>query len=125
MSPQVILILCLTPFYAFLVWAAFMGIKAEMTYLHEDTAKLSAAQRHRAIGLVVAFFGVQAALILLVWAVSGNLFAGVVAVTILVLLMRYIGLARSSRRSGEKEPPADTSPPRRPRSTYPNHDGAG
>jgi hypothetical protein len=32
-------------------------------------------------------------------AVSGNLVAGVVAVTILVLLMRYIGLAWSGGRS--------------------------
>jgi hypothetical protein len=66
MSPQVILTLCLTPFYAFLVWAAFMGIKAERKYFHEDVAKLSAAQRHRILGLVVAFFGVQAAVIVVV-----------------------------------------------------------
>jgi hypothetical protein len=125
MSPQVILILCLTPFYAFLAWAAFMGIKAERMYFREDAAKLSGAQRHRIFGLVVAFFGVQAAVIVVVWAVSGNFFAGVAALTILVLLMRYIGLARSGRRSREAEPSPDSSSPRRPPSTSPDRDEAG
>jgi hypothetical protein len=89
----------MAPCFAFLAWAALMGLKAALMYSREDSAKLSPTQRHRLIVVVVAFFGVQAAMILLVVALSGNLIAWVLAALTLVLLLRYIGLEWSGRSS--------------------------
>jgi uncharacterized BrkB/YihY/UPF0761 family membrane protein len=96
-SPQVILILCLAPCYGFLAWAGFMGMKADQMYFHESWGKLSSAQRHRLVGVVVAFFALLAAVVVVALVVFGNLIVGLVAAAILVLLLRFLGLARSRR----------------------------
>lgn len=68
-------------------------------------AKLSPTQRHRLVGVVVAFFALLATVVVAALAVSGNVIVGVVAAAILVLLLRYFGLARSRGRDGGNTPP--------------------